>query len=138
MEKGPLRKIRVSHRLLWFLGIACLLLSSPAFAAGQETQTGDPIAGLVLSVAIILVAAKLGGHFAVRLGQPPVLGELIVGVLIGNLSLLGYTGLDYLKDNVAVDLFARLGVIMLLFQVGLESTVAQMLQVGVSASIVAT
>src|SRR5262249_32898886 len=85
-----------------------------------------------------LVAAKFGGHLAVRLKQPPVLGELIFGVIIGNLSLLGYSGLDYLKTNFAVDLFARLGVVLLLFQVGLDATVMQMLQVGVSSSIVAT
>ncbi len=53
-------------------------------------------------------------------------------------SLLGFSGLDYLKTKVAVDMLARLGVILLLVQVGLESTVAQMLQVGVSASAVAT
>ena len=40
-------------------------------------------------LAVILVAAKLAGDLAARLGQPAVLGELVVGVLLGNLSLLG-------------------------------------------------
>ena len=131
-------KVRVSPSLKWLLWAIWLLLGLPAFAADSGSSQGDPIAGVILSVAIMLVAAKVGGHFAVRLKQPSVLGELVFGVILGNLSLLGFSGLDYLKDNFAVDLFARLGVVLLLFQVGLESTVAQMLQVGVSASMVAT
>ena len=48
---------------------------------------GDPVAPVVLALALILVAAKVGGHFATRIGQPSVLGELAVGVLIGNEAL---------------------------------------------------
>lgn len=98
---------------------------------------GDPAAPLVLALAIILVTAKVGGELATRLGQPAVLGELAVGVVIGNLALFGYGGFDYLKTDQAVDLFARLGVIVLLFEVGLGSTVSEMLRVGLSAFIVA-
>ena len=54
----------------------------------------DPIATLILSLAIILVAAKVGGHFAVRMRQPPVLGELAAGVVIGNLTFAGFAGLE--------------------------------------------
>lgn len=99
---------------------------------------GDPVASLIISLAIILVAAKVGGHFASKIGQPAVLGELAAGVVLGSLSLLGFGGLDYLKTDAAVDMLARLGVVLLLFQVGLESTVAQMLKVGVSSFLVAT
>src|SRR5688572_19740493 len=98
----------------------------------------DPIAPLILSLALILVAAKVGGHLAGRLGQPPVLGELAAGVLLGNLTLVGFYGLDYLKTDEAVAILSSLGVIILLFQVGLESTVAQMMKVGVSSLVVAT
>ncbi len=138
MAKWSPGKNRVAHRLPLLLGSLVLVLASSAFAAEQGNPSGDPIAGLILSLALILVAAKLGGHFAVRIGQPPVLGELIVGVVVGNLALLGYTGLDYLKSDVGVDLLSRLGVILLLFQVGLESTVAQMKKVGLSSFLVAT
>jgi Kef-type K+ transport system membrane component KefB len=103
-----------------------------------EAVHGDPIAALILSLAIILVAAKVGAHFAVALGQPPVLGELAAGVVLGNLTLTGFHGLDYLRGDVAVDTLSRLGVILLLFQVGLESTVAQMMRVGFSSFMVAT
>ena len=98
----------------------------------------DPIAPLILSLALILVAAKVGGHLAGRLGQPPVLGELAAGVLLGNLTLVGFYGLDYLKTDEAIAMLSSLGVIILLFQVGLESTVAQMMKVGVSSFAVAT
>ena len=98
----------------------------------------DPIAALILSLAIILVAAKVGAHFAVAFRQPPVLGELAAGVVLGNLTLTGFHGLDYLRSDVSVDTLSRLGVILLLFQVGLESTVAQMMKVGFSSFMVAT
>ena len=54
-------------------------------------------------------------------------------VLLGNLSLLGFSRLDYLGTDSAIDLFARLGVVLLLFQVGLESSVAHMRRVGLSS-----
>ncbi len=98
----------------------------------------DPIAALLLALAVILVAAKLGGHLAAKLGQPPVLGELAAGVVLGNLTLVGFSGFDYLKTDAAVDMMASLGVILLLFQVGLESTVGQMMKVGLSSVVVAT
>ena len=99
---------------------------------------GDPVALLVLSLAIILLVAKLGGHLAARLKQPAVLGELAAGILLGNLSLAGVHWFDGMKSDMAVDMMARLGVVLLLFQVGLESTVAQMMKVGASAFLVAT
>ena len=98
----------------------------------------DPIAALLLSLAIMLVAAKIGGHFAVRMGQPSVLGELLAGVVLGNLTLVGISGLEHLWTDEAITLLAGFGVIILLFQVGLESTVAQMLKVGPSSVLVAT
>jgi Kef-type K+ transport system membrane component KefB len=98
----------------------------------------DPIAALILSLALILVAAKLAGHFAARLGQPPVLGELAAGIIIGNLTLVGVSALDSLRSDEALGILSSLGVILLLFQVGLESTVAQMLKVGLSSLVVAT
>ena len=99
---------------------------------------GDPIAGLILSLAFILVIAKVGGHVAARMGQPPVLGELVGGLLLGNVALLGFSGFDYLKTDANIDMLARLGVILLLFQVGVESTVGQMMKVGLSSFLVAT
>jgi Kef-type K+ transport system membrane component KefB len=89
-------------------------------------------------LAIILAAAKLGGDLATRLRQPAVLGELVAGVLLGNLGLLGITGLQGLATNPTLDALAQVGVIILLFEVGLESTVRDMVKVGATALLVAT
>ena len=99
---------------------------------------GDHLADLILSLALILATAKIGGHVAARFGQPPVLGELGAGVVLGNLTFAGFSGLESLKSDVALDTLSQLGAILLLFQVGLESTVAQMLEVGRSSFFVAT
>ena len=116
---------------------SCLLLPLPALAA-QESSHHDPIASLVLALAIILIAAKLGGDLAVRIGQPSVLGELVAGVILGNLGLLGLPALAFVRESPLIDSLARLGVLVLLFEIGLESTVKQMLGVGLSAFVVAT
>src|SRR5687767_9676034 len=97
----------------------------------------DPIATVAAYLAIILVVAKLAGDLAARVGQPSVLGELIAGVLLGNLSLLGPAWFEPIEIDGAVDLLARIGVLILLFEVGLESTVRQMLKVGATAALVA-
>lgn len=118
-----------------FLGV--LLALAPAIARAAEDAHADPSAAVVLRLALILLAAKLGSDIAVRLGQPAVLGELTMGVLLGNSSLLGVHFFEVFKTDPAIDLFARLGVLLLLFEVGLESTVGEMLKVGVSSFIVA-
>ena len=50
---------------------------------------GGTMTTVLLALAIILGGAKLAGHVAERFGQPAVLGELLVGVLLGNLTHLG-------------------------------------------------
>jgi Kef-type K+ transport system membrane component KefB len=114
-------------------------------AATEQGGHSDPAAPVVLALAIILVLAKVGGDLATRFKQPAVLGELLVGVVLGNLSLgwQAVTGaplhyFEALKTDLHLDMLARLGVIILLFEVGLESTVAQMMKVGLSALLVAT
>jgi Kef-type K+ transport system membrane component KefB len=96
----------------------------------------DPVAFVALALAVILIAAKLGGHVAQRIGQPAVLGELLVGVVLGNLGLAGLDWLEPIKSDATIDVLARLGVIILLFEVGLESTVREMLHVGGRALVV--
>ena len=92
----------------------------------------------VLVLALIIVAAKVGGEILGRLGQPPVLGELLVGVLLGNLGLLGITALEPLRDNTILRVVAEIGAILLLFEVGVESDLVQLLAVGWSSLVVAT
>jgi len=108
-----------------------------ASAGGSPAGHSDPVAGVVLSLAVILIAAKLAGALMVRVNQPAVLGELLVGVVLGNLALAGFSGLEQIKTDGTIDMLARLGVLILLFEVGLESTVGQMLKVGVTSLLVA-
>ena len=113
--------------------------SSAGFAAETGSQTGhdSPVSIVLISLAVILLAAKIGGAIAERLGQPAVLGELMFGVILGNLALAGFHRLDYLKTNEAIAILAEIGVIFLLFEVGLESNIRQMLEVGLSSFLVA-
>jgi Kef-type K+ transport system membrane component KefB len=118
--------------------IAVALWPALLFAAGTSDGHGDPVAPLALSLLLVLTAAKLGGELAVRLRQPAVLGELLAGVFLGNLPLLGITQLQHLWGHPTLDMLARLGVLLLLFEVGLESTVGQLMKVGASSLLVAT
>ena len=108
-----------------------------ALLPAEASAHSDPVATIALWLALILLAAKLGGDLAVRIGQPAVLGELLVGVVLGNLALTGFTALEPIKRDPFVEMFARVGVLILLFEVGLESTIGQMLRVGWSALLVA-
>ena len=108
-------------------------LPSVAWASGG----GEAFLHTLLAMAIVLVGSKLGGDIAQRLHQPGVLGELVAGVLLGNLHHLGVDALAFIGRDPTVDILAQLGAVVLLFEVGLESTVAQMRQVGVSATVVA-
>lgn len=162
-------------------------------AAGDEHAGGhsSPVAPVLAGIVIILLLAKLGGDAFERLGMPAVLGELIIGVVLGNMAFLtggwsnpeaGWHRLDFLKPpeeiNVAHELqefekaiegqsittehtahlrelrekisevnpysagailkmLAEIGVILLLFEVGLESSVREMVSVGTSSLLVA-
>ena len=110
--------------------IACL--PATALAAGA-----DPSLPVLYDLVLILLAAKVMGHLGVLVGQPPVLGELCAGILLGNLGLLGVEGLERIATDPFIDMLARLGVVILLFGVGLESTIRDMLRVGISALLVA-
>jgi Kef-type K+ transport system membrane component KefB len=81
---------------------------------------------------VILAVAKLAGALAQRLGQPTVLGELAGGVAIGT-SVLGWVD----PHHQALQLLAELGVLILLFAIGLETDVAQLVRVGVTSMTVA-
>jgi Kef-type K+ transport system membrane component KefB len=139
---GTMRRTRLTgHNLLGraFVAVCSLLLAAPVWASGGSTGGhADPVAPVVLAIAVILVAAKLAGDLAARLGQPAVLGELVVGVVLGNLTLAGLAGFEWFKTDPSLDMLARIGVLLLLFEVGLESTVGQMMKVGVSSLLVAS
>lgn len=117
--------------LLVFASLTGHVLAS----AGQADASSS--AQVFLWLAIVLLAAQAGGDMAARIGQPAVLGELVAGVVIGNLGLFGFRGLEPLAADPSLELLASIGVLLLLFEVGLESTVSEMMRVGVSAVLVA-
>ena len=103
-------------------------------AAGGE---GDATARILLVLAVIVVAAKLGGELMERIGQPAVLGELGVGLVLGNLGMLAGLDVPALASAEAMVVLAELGAVLLLFHVGLESTPKEMMAVGGRALLVA-
>jgi Kef-type K+ transport system membrane component KefB len=114
--------------------LALLLLPGRAAAQGAAPD----LAPLLLALVLVLLGARLGGALAERFRQPAVLGELLAGVVLGNLGLLGWHGLDGMRGLAGLDLLAQIGVLFLLFEVGLVSEVGPMLAVGGSALLVAT
>ncbi len=123
------------------------------------------LAGVLLSLVVIFFASKLGGEICARLDLPPVLGELVGGVVVGvsalHLLVFPEGGADVsnsllvnflrstagLSPEAAVSVFqsqsevisvlAELGVVILLFEIGLESDLKELIRVGPQAAVVA-
>jgi Kef-type K+ transport system membrane component KefB len=91
-----------------------------------------PFLQLILALAILIAAAKIGGWLSQKLNQPSVLGELLVGVLLGptflNLLHLPYFTDEHLPDFI--DHAAEIGVLLLMFFAGLEIDLGEMLRAG--------
>ncbi|HEX2719259.1 MAG TPA: cation:proton antiporter, partial [Gemmatimonadaceae bacterium] len=106
---------------------AIALLAAPAAERGAVTITQ-----LLATLVAVIVATKLLGALAQRLGQPAVLGELIAGILLGGSALR-------LLDPSApvIHALAELGVLVLLFEIGLHTSVRSLASVGGSATTVA-
>ena len=121
--------------------------------------------GVLLSLVTIYLASKLGGELSKRVSLPPVLGELVGGVVVGisvlhlvmfpentatatdSILMRALQGLGHLDDTALMHIFqsqsevisvlAELGVIVLLFEIGLESDLRELGKVGYQAAIVA-
>ena len=87
-----------------------------------------PVADVLVSLFVVLLAAKIGDEIFKRLRQPALVGEILAGVIIGP-SLLGLVDPD-----ATLEVFAELGVVFLLFWVGLETRLSEMRTVGVTAA----
>lgn len=101
------------------------LLPGIARAAG-----GGEVGENLLWLAIILMAARLFSPLAARLGFPAVLGELLLGVALGNLTLFGIQYFDSIAKDPIIAFMAELGVIVLMLQIGLETRLADLVKVG--------
>jgi Kef-type K+ transport system membrane component KefB len=124
-----------------FLSVGLLFATQVIFASGDSASEGEASHGLnpmvLVGVALMLVVAKLGGEVFERFKQPAVLGELVGGILVGNLALLGLTSIGLLRSNEVINALAEIGVVILLFEVGLESNLKEMIEVGWSSLLVA-
>jgi Kef-type K+ transport system membrane component KefB len=97
--------------------------------------TAFTVPEFLIIIVAILVAAKLFGELAEKIGQPAVLGELLAGVALGA-SVLGVLDAADPRTHV-IHLLAELGVVLLLFQIGLETNLPRLLKVGPAAGAVA-
>lgn len=138
----------------------------PLLASTTETADSSLVlAAVLLSLVVIYFASKLGGELSNRLGFPSVLGELVAGVVIGvsALHLLVFPGenadasssvvMQFLQatgglspeavnsvfaaQSEVISVLAELGVIILLFEIGLESDLKDLMAVGIQAFVVA-
>ncbi len=85
------------------------------------------VADVLVSLFVVLLSAKLGDELFKRLGQPAIVGEILAGVLIGP-SVFGLV-----EPTEFLEVFAELGVVFLLFWVGLETRLSEMRAVGATA-----
>ncbi|WP_421659330.1 cation:proton antiporter [Leptothermofonsia sp. ETS-13] len=142
-----------------------LNLPAPLLATA-ETESGHMVvAAVLLSLVVIYLASKLGGEICARIDLPPVLGELVGGVIIGvsalHLLIFPEAGEDgshsmimallqstahlspeaipqvFQSQGEVISVLAELGVIILLFEIGLESDLKELLRVGMQATVVA-
>ena len=85
------------------------------------------VADVLTALFAVLLAAKLGDELFKRIGQPAIVGEILAGVLIGP-SVIGLV-----EPSEVLEVFAELGVVFLLFWVGLETKLSELREVGRTA-----
>ncbi|MFJ5770466.1 cation:proton antiporter [Psychrobacillus sp. NPDC093180] len=85
----------------------------------------------IVQIIIILLATKVAGQLSIRLGQPSVLGKIIVGIILGP-ALLGWV-----HDTEIVSIFSQIGVLLLMFLAGLETNLKDLNRNLKAASLVA-
>jgi Kef-type K+ transport system membrane component KefB len=86
---------------------------------------------LLIEIAVVLLAARLLGEVALHLRAPPIIGEIVAGIIIGP-SLLGWV-----TPSEPFRLLAEIGIILLLFEVGLETDLQRLVRAGPKAVVVA-
>jgi Kef-type K+ transport system membrane component KefB len=99
--------------------------AAAAEASSALTNLRHPLAVLIIQLLVVVVTARIFGHWATRLGQPPVVGEIIAGLALGP-SLLGWLwpgAAQFIFPATSLgtlNLFSQVGVILFMFVAGLE------------------
>lgn len=141
-------------------------LHAPLLATAVEAEnTSLVLAGVLLTLVVIYFASKVGGEICTRFNLPPVLGELVGGVVVGvsafGLLVFPESGASasdsliikfleqtssltpesaesvFAAQSEVISVLAELGVIILLFEIGLESDLQELIRVGPQAAVVA-
>lgn len=118
--------------ILGFVGALFFLPKEALASEGHGTSSS-----IWLALGLIVLVAKLAGEVAIRAKQPAVFGELLAGVLLGNLDLVGIPFFTSVAKSSEMAFAAEMGVVLLLFQVGIESSVGEMRAVAKEAGVVA-
>lgn len=124
-----------TYAIIAVFAVVSLMPFSVFGAGGKDSHGLDPT--VLVGVAVILLIAALAGEIFEKLGQPAVLGELFAGIILGNLILINFSYAEPLKTNAVIEALAQIGVIVLLFEVGLETNLREMMSEGISSLIVA-
>lgn len=145
--------------------LSSLVFSHPLIAEASAENGSLVLAGVLLSLVVVYFASKIGGEICARLDLPSVLGELVAGVVVGvsALHLLVFPSADFdasrslimqalqMTANLSpealnsvfesqsevISVLAEIGVVILLFEIGLESDLKELIRVGYQAAVVA-
>jgi Kef-type K+ transport system membrane component KefB len=90
---------------------------------------------ILLTLFVVFIAAQIGGEIAQRLKLPGVVGEIAAGCVVGP-SLLGWITPEQIASGTPLDVLAEIGVVLLLFSVGLETRLEDLKKVGKVAFLV--
>jgi len=90
---------------------------------------------ILLNLFVVFVAAQVGGELAQRAKLPAVVGEILAGCVVGP-SALGWISSDLIAPGTPLDVLSEIGVVLLLFSVGLETRLDDLRKVGRSAFLV--
>lgn len=142
-----------------------LIATEPVVNATEAASAPVVMAGVLLSLVVIYLASTIGAELCARINLPPVLGQLLGGLVVGisafhllvfpeggadssnslmmnfleataGLSLDGAAA-TFKTDSEVISILAEIGVVILLFEIGLESNLKELLRVGPQSAIVA-
>jgi len=102
-----------------------------------EESSHYSIEHFFIALALILIFSKVFGELAERIKQPSVLGELVAGIILGGSVLAVVPSVAGMAGYDTFHLLAEVGVAILLFEIGLETDLKDLIKVGLTSTLVA-
>jgi Kef-type K+ transport system membrane component KefB len=126
-----------SHTAL--IGHSLFVVATPALVSAASGGAHPRFGPILFSLAVLVMSAKVGGLLAERWRQPSVLGELLAGIALATLLPLFFEAerLAFIRAEPTLRVLAEVGVLILLFDVGLEADLRALIRVGASSVLVA-